>query len=196
MLLRSARMTACATCELPLVLEIESDGDDKMDSTSRGGASTTVAHTVPDDVQMSCGCHFHWYLYPYQTSPPLQASDMYPFPPFTPFTPPRPHSHPYMKPQAHPTPQAMPPRCLPNPPMPRLRLKHQLHLPHRYRANPLHIAQRRRPPNQPRHPPPPHRRSVPESLPRGAARACVSGILQGRGCGSYHRVAKKPRRWL
>ncbi|MCJ1252180.1 hypothetical protein MMC30_009419 [Trapelia coarctata] len=53
-------MTSCATCELPLVLEIESHGDDHVDSPMRGGASTTVAHMVPDDVQMSCGCHFHW----------------------------------------------------------------------------------------------------------------------------------------
>jgi len=95
MLLRSARMTACATCELPLVLEIESDGDDKMDSTSRGGASTTVAHTVPDDVHMSCGCHFHWYLHPYQTSlpSPLPSRPLicYPpptLPPFPPLNPP------------------------------------------------------------------------------------------------------------
>jgi len=86
MLLRSARMTACATCELPLVLEIESDGDDKMDSTSRGGASTTVAHTVPDDVHMSCGCHFHWYLHPYQTSLPS-------FPPLNPPSAPLPSLH-------------------------------------------------------------------------------------------------------
>lgn len=38
-------MAACKLCEDPLVFQIE-DGDG--------------ADEVPDDLELECGCHFHW----------------------------------------------------------------------------------------------------------------------------------------
>ncbi|KAI0885520.1 uncharacterized protein GGS22DRAFT_161134 [Annulohypoxylon maeteangense] len=41
-------MAACKVCEQPLVLEVEDDdGNDEQEF-------------VPDDLEISCGCHFHW----------------------------------------------------------------------------------------------------------------------------------------
>ncbi|KAI1462574.1 hypothetical protein F4805DRAFT_1757 [Annulohypoxylon moriforme] len=41
-------MAACKVCEQPLVLEVEDDdGNDEQEF-------------VPDDLEVSCGCHFHW----------------------------------------------------------------------------------------------------------------------------------------
>ena len=53
----------CAKCEQPLQVSIqpESDSDDEM--TSGASSSQTPAMdetTVPDDVTLSCLCHFHW----------------------------------------------------------------------------------------------------------------------------------------
>ncbi|KAI1092564.1 hypothetical protein F5B19DRAFT_194982 [Rostrohypoxylon terebratum] len=39
-------MTACKVCEQPLVLEVEDDDDEQ--------------EFVPDDLEIVCGCHFHW----------------------------------------------------------------------------------------------------------------------------------------
>lgn len=45
----------CASCKKPLVVEIEDDEDDvEMEGSS------SQPNTVPDDCQLSCGCHFHW----------------------------------------------------------------------------------------------------------------------------------------
>ncbi|KZZ94318.1 hypothetical protein AAL_05285 [Moelleriella libera RCEF 2490] len=43
-------MSCCKTCEEPLVLLLEDDADDE---------TTEVAETVPDDLELRCGCHFH-----------------------------------------------------------------------------------------------------------------------------------------
>ncbi|KAI1211671.1 uncharacterized protein F4807DRAFT_398079 [Annulohypoxylon truncatum] len=41
-------MATCKVCEQPLVLEVEDeDGNDEQEF-------------VPDDLEVSCGCHFHW----------------------------------------------------------------------------------------------------------------------------------------
>lgn len=40
-------MSLCKACDQTLVFEVE--GDDGHDTT------------VPDDLLLSCGCHFHWY---------------------------------------------------------------------------------------------------------------------------------------
>jgi hypothetical protein len=40
----------CANCKEPLLLEVEPDSDYEDDCAS----------TVPDDVELNCGCHFHW----------------------------------------------------------------------------------------------------------------------------------------
>ncbi|OTB08978.1 hypothetical protein M426DRAFT_316270 [Hypoxylon sp. CI-4A] len=41
-------MAACKVCEQPLTLEV--DGDDDNDDPQ----------FVPDDLELSCGCHYHW----------------------------------------------------------------------------------------------------------------------------------------
>ena len=56
-------MSACVACKAPLVVTIEQDEEEEYQSgtTSSGKAAATGPETVPDDVQLSCGCHFHWY---------------------------------------------------------------------------------------------------------------------------------------
>lgn len=54
-------MSTCLGCSLPLHVEVEhsDDEDDQMDT----GASSSMAKeskTVPDDVQLPCGDHYHW----------------------------------------------------------------------------------------------------------------------------------------
>lgn len=48
-------MSACAKCQKPLEVEVgpDEDSDVEMDADE-----ATV--TFPDDVHLSCGCHFHW----------------------------------------------------------------------------------------------------------------------------------------
>ncbi|KAE9980830.1 hypothetical protein BLS_008159 [Venturia inaequalis] len=60
-----AAATECVACELPLVLDIYDDQDEEdvqMGESSAAGASTMSANTVPDDVHLICGCHFHWQV--------------------------------------------------------------------------------------------------------------------------------------
>lgn len=57
-------MTTCAVCQTPLTLEIERDEDDKDQTTCIAEPSSLQRHhTVPDDVELACGCHFHWYVH-------------------------------------------------------------------------------------------------------------------------------------
>ncbi|KAL1310868.1 hypothetical protein AAFC00_001100 [Neodothiora populina] len=55
-------MSVCAKCNDPLTLEVDLSDDE--DQVQVGGASSSSAaatvNTVPDDVALSCGCHFHW----------------------------------------------------------------------------------------------------------------------------------------
>jgi hypothetical protein len=46
----------CAACEEPLLLTIEDDSSDE----GTNGKSQQESQSVPDDVELSCGCHFHW----------------------------------------------------------------------------------------------------------------------------------------
>ncbi len=46
----------CESCEDPLLIEIEPDSD----SEDNSAASSSALERVPDDVELSCGCHFHW----------------------------------------------------------------------------------------------------------------------------------------
>lgn len=48
----------CASCHDTLWLEVEPDSDVE-DSNSKTPAKTEA---VPDDVELSCGCHYHWYV--------------------------------------------------------------------------------------------------------------------------------------
>ena len=60
-------MAECVSCQQPLVLEIEASDDEdedvEMGDPSAAGPSTAEPKTVPDDVHLNCGCHFHWYLF-------------------------------------------------------------------------------------------------------------------------------------
>ena len=61
-------MATCAACHDPLVVEVEfEDEDEDMETTETGessaaGGSSSTKQTVPDDVHLNCGCHFHWYV--------------------------------------------------------------------------------------------------------------------------------------
>jgi hypothetical protein len=57
----------CAACHQPLVVEIELEySDEEMETgeSSAAGPSGSQPQTVPDDVQLACGCHFHWFARP------------------------------------------------------------------------------------------------------------------------------------
>ncbi|KAH8887779.1 hypothetical protein GQ53DRAFT_749469 [Thozetella sp. PMI_491] len=41
-------MAACKACQEPLVIEVDLENSDE------------ITDTVPDDLELSCGCHFHW----------------------------------------------------------------------------------------------------------------------------------------
>ena len=56
---------ACAKCSKPLEVEVEVDAFDEEDEDVQmgdeaAGPSESHAHTVPNDVHLSCGDHFHW----------------------------------------------------------------------------------------------------------------------------------------
>jgi hypothetical protein len=51
-------MSACAKCNNPLVVEIGPDEDPDIEMSASQPGDTT--ETFPDDVHLSCGCHFHW----------------------------------------------------------------------------------------------------------------------------------------
>ncbi|KAF2001351.1 hypothetical protein P154DRAFT_521751 [Amniculicola lignicola CBS 123094] len=57
-------MSVCVTCKDPLVIEIEPDSDEDVSmeesGPSSGKARAPEPETVPDDVHLNCGCHFHW----------------------------------------------------------------------------------------------------------------------------------------
>lgn len=56
-------MKICTTCQNPLTvfanLEIDQDAD-LIDASS----STDHGYMVDDDVELQCGCHFHWFVVP------------------------------------------------------------------------------------------------------------------------------------
>jgi len=57
-------MSGCVVCRKPLEVEIEADSDDEHEQQQAGYSSSkapaAAPGTVPDDVQLTCGCHFHW----------------------------------------------------------------------------------------------------------------------------------------
>ena len=59
--LLTAAMSLCKVCEEALVLPIdpEDDVDDEAGASSAAGPSTA---SVPDDLELPCGCHCHWYV--------------------------------------------------------------------------------------------------------------------------------------
>lgn len=50
-------MAACEQCGQALTVELDSDSFDEATSSSVGRPQT-----APDDLQLACGCHFHWYV--------------------------------------------------------------------------------------------------------------------------------------
>ena len=56
-------MAGCATCQKPLTLDVHDEEEEEQDLTEIGGSSSAqCGETVPDDVQLLCGCHFHWQV--------------------------------------------------------------------------------------------------------------------------------------
>jgi len=51
-------MATCKSCGQALVLELDPDDFDEATSSVAGGSPTVV----PDDLELPCGCHFHWYV--------------------------------------------------------------------------------------------------------------------------------------
>ena len=52
-------MTECVACSKCLTLHIELNEEDE--DTNMGGSS--MDREVDDDVQLQCGCHFHWFVH-------------------------------------------------------------------------------------------------------------------------------------
>ncbi|KAH7378271.1 hypothetical protein BKA66DRAFT_421323 [Pyrenochaeta sp. MPI-SDFR-AT-0127] len=55
-------MSLCVACNKPLEVEIEPEEEEQYEgaASSSGKATAAAPETVPDDVQLTCGCHFHW----------------------------------------------------------------------------------------------------------------------------------------
>ena len=53
-------MALCVACDKPLTLFIESAEEDEEMVTMEGSASANTGYYVDDDLQLQCGCHFHW----------------------------------------------------------------------------------------------------------------------------------------
>ncbi|KAI9736818.1 MAG: hypothetical protein M1818_005869 [Claussenomyces sp. TS43310] len=49
-------MAVCKACSQPLVLELDPDDFNEATASAAGGSSSIV----PDDLELPCGCHFHW----------------------------------------------------------------------------------------------------------------------------------------
>ena len=56
----------CAKCQTPLTMSMlidpsDSDSDvDMQPEASGSSAPSNPTNTIPDDVALQCGCHFHW----------------------------------------------------------------------------------------------------------------------------------------
>jgi hypothetical protein len=44
----------CSSCHERLVIEVEPDSDVEE-------GTSAVYESVLDDIELSCGCHYHWY---------------------------------------------------------------------------------------------------------------------------------------
>lgn len=57
-------MATCAACKEPLTVDIEPDDEDEDEgvSTTASSGAAVGTKTVPDDVELTCGCHFHWFV--------------------------------------------------------------------------------------------------------------------------------------
>ncbi|KAF1848651.1 uncharacterized protein K460DRAFT_309206 [Cucurbitaria berberidis CBS 394.84] len=55
-------MSVCVECKKPLDVELDPEEEEEYETaaSSSGKAPAAATETVPDDVQLTCGCHFHW----------------------------------------------------------------------------------------------------------------------------------------
>jgi hypothetical protein len=51
-------MALCKACQETLVLRLDPE-EDVDDEAGAAGPSTSDS-SVPDDLELPCGCHFHW----------------------------------------------------------------------------------------------------------------------------------------
>ena len=56
-------MATCVACNKVLTLYIEPDDESEEDETMEGSANANTGSYVDDDVQLQCGCHFHWSVH-------------------------------------------------------------------------------------------------------------------------------------
>lgn len=54
-------MKICSTCQNPLTVLVN-PGDGQDADVVDASSSTHHAYMVDDDVELQCGCHFHWFV--------------------------------------------------------------------------------------------------------------------------------------
>ncbi|KAK3617115.1 hypothetical protein LTR56_025521 [Elasticomyces elasticus] len=71
-------MALCAHCSKPLTISVQPDSDDEQEDPTNGSMDVDSDETVPDDVHLPCGDHFHWEClleaYEYTTCPKCNRS--------------------------------------------------------------------------------------------------------------------------
>lgn len=50
-------MDTCKLCSQELKIELDDDSFDEATSSAVG-----VSHSAPDDLLLTCGCHYHWFV--------------------------------------------------------------------------------------------------------------------------------------
>jgi hypothetical protein len=53
-------MAKCAACEKSLTLRIQNEDLDEDENKGASSLAEANFQLVPDDLQLSCGDHFHW----------------------------------------------------------------------------------------------------------------------------------------
>lgn len=152
-------MSTCVICDKPLEVEVERDEDEEYEggASSSGKGPAAAPETYPDDVQLTCGCHFHWYAKLLPRNRILSLTHHV---------------------------QGLSPLRLRNNLVSPLR---QRNLQHRRRPTkgPLQTQQRRRNSREPRYSTASHRRIIPESVPGRQESARLPRVLSRRrlqGC--------------
>lgn len=56
-------MATCVACHKSLTLYIEPAEENEEVENMEGSASVNAGSYVDDDVQLQCGCHFHWSVH-------------------------------------------------------------------------------------------------------------------------------------
>ena len=59
-----ATMAMCEACHKPLTFYIEPSEEDEDERVGGSSASANTGSYIDDDVQLQCGCHFHWSVHP------------------------------------------------------------------------------------------------------------------------------------